>query len=225
MHRPTGLIRGVVLAVTIIYSLMFFVLGIDLPAWWRYVGAVFPMAAVSLLFVWDLWLWRFPAIIKIVRRPDLRGLWAVTLTPHKDSHIPEGGNWGPVKAYMEFRQTFWTVHLKLYSPQSSSHSIAFNWIKTPENEADSLIYSYAVEPKVSESDLITRNIGAGKLFPSSLKPEEITGLYFTDRPTKGDIKIEFVDRTCGFPSFEKADEYAQMIQNKPQKKSWFRLVK
>lgn len=212
MARPIGLVRAVVIIVSSAYAVLIFVLGFDLLPWWRVLVSMFPILAAGFVMAWDLWIWRWPGIIRLFRRPDLRGLWRVTLSPHEDSAIPEGGNWGPVVAYLEVRQTFWSIHLKLYTLQSSSRSTAFSWINTPENEVDCLSYIYDGMPKISETSFITRNIGVGTLAPTSLKPTQIEGRYFTDRPTKGDLVMEFVDRTSGYPSFNAADRYADSIR-------------
>src|SRR5690242_1006952 len=111
MGRPTALVRTITLIVSAIYSIVLFTLGLELPGWWRFVVSFLPTLAVAGVVAWDLWLWRLPGAQRLVRRPDMRGLWKVTLTPHPDSHIPEGGNRGPIAGFLEIKQSFWAVHL------------------------------------------------------------------------------------------------------------------
>ena len=208
MGRPTALVRLVTLAVSGIYSIVLFGLGFQLPGWWRFVVSFLPTLVVLGLVVWDLWLWRFSFVQGLVRRPDLRGLWRVTLTPHPDSHIPDGGNRGPIAGFLEITQSFWAVHLRLYTDQSSSKSTATSWLPSYETKVDDLTFTYDNTPKVSESPRSMRSAGACNLKPASLRPSEIEGTYFTDRVTKGDMVLKFVDRTSGYPSFAAATKHA-----------------
>jgi hypothetical protein len=208
MGRPTALARVITLIVSGIYSVILFAIGFELPGLWRFVVSFLPTLAVVGVVVWDLWLWRLPGVQSLVRRPDLRGLWRVTLTPHPKSHIPEGGNWGPIAGFLEIKQSYWAVHLRLYTDQSASKSTATTWLPTYESSVDNLTFTYDNTPKVSESDRSMRSAGACNLMPASLKPDEIEGTYFTDRYTKGDMILTFVDLKTGFATFAAATKFA-----------------
>ncbi len=208
MGRPTALARTITLVISGIYSIVLFSLGFDLPGWWRFLISFLPTLVVLVVVIWDLWLWRLPGVQRLVRRPDLRGLWRVMLTPHPDSAIPQGGNRGPINAFLEIKQSFWAVHLRLYTDQSASKSTATTWLPTYESSVDNLTFTYDNTPKVSESHRSMRSAGACNLMPTSLKPDEVEGTYFTDRFTKGDMVLSLVDRTTGYPSFTAATKYA-----------------
>lgn len=213
MGRPTALARMIALIISSIYSLILFSLELELPGWWRFLVSFLPTMTVTSVVVWDLWLWRLPRVQSFVRRPDLRGLWSVTLSPHPNSHIPEGGNRGPIAAFMEVRQSFWAVHLRLYTDQSSSKSTAAAWLPTFENSVDNLTFTYDNTPKISESHRSMRSTGVCNLMPTSLKPKEIEGAYFTDRFTKGDMHLTLVDHTSGYSSFASADRHLKGQRN------------
>ena len=208
MGRPTALARAITLAISGIYSVVLFTLGFELPGWWRFVVSFLPTLAVVGVLAWDLWVWRLPGVQSLVRRPDLRGLWRVTLTPHAESHIPQGGNRGPIEGFLEIKQTFWAVHLRLYTDQSSSKSTATTWLPAYESSVDNLTFTYDNIPKMSESHRSMRSSGACNLMPASLKPQEVEGTYYTDRLTKGDMLLGFVDRRTGFATFASATEFA-----------------
>lgn len=209
MGRPTALARTIALVISGIYSIVLFKLDFELPGWWRLVVSFLPTAVVLGVVAWDLWLWRLPGVQRFVRRPDLRGLWRVTLTPHPDSAIPDGGNRGPISAFIEVKQSFWTIYLRLYSEQSSSKTTATTWLPTYETSVDSLTFTYDNLPKISESHRSMRSTGACNLMPTTLKPREIEGSYFTDRFTKGDMVLSLVDRTSGYSSFPAAAKYVE----------------
>lgn len=214
MGRPTALARTITLIVSAIYSIVLFTLGFELPGWWRFVVSFLPTLAVAGVVAWDLWLWRLPGVQRLVRRPDMRGLWKVTLTPHSDSHIPEGGNRGPIAGFLEIKQSFWAVHLRLYTDQSASKSTATTWLPAYESSVDNLTFTYDNIPKMSESHRSMRSAGACNLNPTSLKPEEVEGTYFTDRFTKGDMGLTLVDRSSGHPSFAAAVKHADQVLGK-----------
>ncbi|PPF83784.1 hypothetical protein C5E07_09835 [Pseudoclavibacter sp. RFBJ3] len=208
------MVRIVTLVISAIYSVVLFILGYDLPVWWRSVVSFLPTLTVAGVVLWDLWFWCIPGVQKIVRRPDLRGLWRVTLTPHPNSHIPGSGNRGPIAAFLEVKQSFWAVHLRLYTDQSASKSTATTWLPAHESSVDNLTFTYDNTPKMSESHRSMRSAGACNLHPTSLKPEEVEGTYFTDRFTKGDMVLTLVDRTSGYPSFAAATKYADEADRK-----------
>ncbi|MGO4489978.1 hypothetical protein [Microbacterium sp. 2RAF4] len=214
MGRPTALVRTITLIVSAIYSIILFMLGFELPGWWRFVVSFLPAITVAGVVAWDLWLWHLPGVQRLVRRPDVRGLWRVTLTPHLDSHIPEGGNRGPIAGFLEVTQSFWAVHLRLYTDQSASKSTATTWLPAYESSVDNLTFTYDNIPKMSESHRSMRSAGACNLNPTSLKPEEVEGTYFTDRLTKGDMVLTLVDRTSGYPSFAAATKHAEKADEK-----------
>lgn len=207
MGRPISFARTITLVVSAVYSIILFALGFQLPDWWRFAVAFLPTLVILALVAWDLWLWRLPGVQGLTRRPDLRGLWSVRLTPHPGSIIPEGGKRGSISAFLEIKQSFWTVHLRLYTDQSASSSNPTNWLPSSESAVENLTFTYENTPRVNEAPRSTRSVGTCKLVPTSLKPSEVEGSYFTDRFTKGDMALNLIGRTTGFPSYRAASKY------------------
>lgn len=209
MARPSAVVRVVALTVSLAYSLVLLAVGLELPGWARTLVSLFPTLAVGALVVWDLWLWRLPFVQPLVRRPDLRGLWQVELTPHPDSHIPAEGNSGPVAAFLEVTQTYWSVYTRLYTAESSSRSTATTWLPTFESTVDNLTYAYENEPRVAVSHRSARSTGSCTLKPASMKPIEMEGTYFTDRLAKGDMTLAWIDHSRGHANFASALRHAE----------------
>ncbi|GAB3141650.1 hypothetical protein GCM10027057_25580 [Marisediminicola antarctica] len=124
--------------------------------------------------------------------------------PHSDR-----GNRGPIPGFLEIHQSFWSVNTRLYTEQSSSKSTATTWLPSYESLVDNLTFMCDNMPKVSESHINVRSSGACNLMPASLTPTEIEGSYFTDRFTKGDVVLTFVDRSTGYASFAAATTHVE----------------
>lgn len=209
MGRPSTLARVIAFAVSAVYSVILFFLDFDAPLWWRFVLSGLPTVAVGALLLWDLWAWHLKPVRKIIRRPDLRGFWRVSLTPHPDSLIPDGGNWGPIDGFVEIRQSFWSLHVRQYTKESESFSSSSTWVPTPGNEVDAVLFTYNNKPKMSESHRSPPNMGTCSLGPTNMKPREVEGTYFTDRLTKGDLVLTWIDESQGHESYAAALRYVE----------------
>jgi len=125
MHKPNKLLRITISAVTVVYSVLLFNLDLHLDSFGKRVVAALPMIGTIALWLWDSFIWKLPIIQSLTKRPNIKGLWEVTLTPHEDSHIPPGGNRGPIKAYMEIDQSYWQVDVTLFTKESHSDLVSF----------------------------------------------------------------------------------------------------
>ncbi|MGP5484505.1 hypothetical protein ACTXMZ_16145 [Brachybacterium alimentarium] len=211
MARPTMAVRTTALLVSLAYSVIVFLSGVQMPDAARWIVSALPTVAVTSLVAWDLVLWRLPILQSLTRRPDIRGFWRVKLTPHRDSNIPPEGNRGPIDGFLEVRQSYWSIYVRLYTAESSSTSTASTWLPTFETEVDNLNYLYLNTPKVEVSDRSARSTGAASFEPASLKPTEVAGRYFSDRATRGDVLCTFVDRRVGHATFGAASRYADQV--------------
>lgn len=204
-------VRTTALLVSLAYSVIVFLSGVQMPETARWTVSALPTVAVVGLVAWDLVLWRLPILQSLTRRPDLRGFWRVKLTPHCDSNIPPEGNRGPIDGFLEVRQSFWSIYVRMYTAESSSTSTASTWLPTFETEVDNLSYLYQNIPKVEVSDRSARSAGAASLEPASLNPTEVAGRYFSDRATRGDVFCTFLDRRVGHATFDAASRYADQV--------------
>lgn len=212
MGRPTWLVRSVTIAVAGLYSLALFLSGATLLPWINQAFAALPFSAGLLVIMWDSLLWRIPLLQKVSKRPYLAGFWAVTYQPTIESHIPDGGNRGPIPGFIIIRQTFWSISIRSYTKESKSDSRSFFWELRPGSDFATLTFAYENLPKESESHRSTRHTGTNRLDPTSARPAEVEGSYFTDRYTKGDMVVTLIDRSHGYGSFKEAQAAADVIQ-------------
>jgi hypothetical protein len=163
-----------------------------------------PLAAAILLALWDLVLWRLPLIQDLTHRPRIDGLWTVTVQPTKDSLIPDGGNRGPISGYVVISQTFWSVYVRQLTAESKSSSRAFFWEDRGDADVEPLRFLFENEPDLQLENRSRRHRGSCAFNPASLTPQQMSGVYFTDRYTKGTMALRLIDRTKGYDSFAEA---------------------
>jgi len=208
MHKPTVTVRYTILGVGVVYSVLLFVAGVHLDTWYRYVIAVLPAVGGIILTAWDAWAWRQPGLSRLTHRPQMAGLWQVELTPTDESHIPAGGNRGPIPGFLVVRQSYWSIHLRQFTAESASRSRTFFWEHADGAEAETLTFVYENVPQQQFEHRSSRHFGTCSLDIASLRPTTISGAYFTDRYTKGDMRLMLIDRSKSYGSFEEAKSHA-----------------
>ena len=185
--------------------------GVSLDSTAKQIVGFLPVLALGALMVWDLWLWRIPGLPRVTHRPRIDGLWSATLEPTDESHIPAGGNRGPIPAYLVITQSYWSLAVRQYTVESTSDSRAFFWARRPGASWETVAFVYDNEPQQKHQHRSPRHLGTCQFDPTESSPTQMTGTYFTDRYTKGDMTLARVDRTRGHPSFAAAEAHALAV--------------
>jgi hypothetical protein len=142
-------------------------------------------------------LWRQPWLHGwFVHRPDLRGTWKVQL--QSDWVNPETGTpVGPITCYMGVEQTLSNLQMHLMTPESESWFVAHSIRPSPSETGFQIVGVYTNKPHVYlRSASSAMHIGAVIIDThggSSLRPETLTGEYWTDRKTTG--RMTFTNRS------------------------------
>lgn len=157
------------------------------------------------LFNKFLWSW---SIFKgwYVKRPDLRGSWKVELKSNWTN--PDNGNGiESIYGYVVIRQTLTSLSLRLMTSESKSILVAYN-IEPQEDEGlYKLIGVYRNEPKIELQGLRSEiHYGSISLEIHGSPVYELEGHYWTDRGTKGSMKLSNKVPKL-FNTFEQAEEY------------------
>jgi hypothetical protein len=191
------------------YSVALYSSGVHIQAGWKQALSYLPAALTVTVTLWDLWLWRQPLIHKISRRPLLAGTWRAELRPTAESHIPTGGNRGPIEAYVVITQTFWSIAVRQYTAESRSDSKAVIWAKENNSSGNALTFTYGNIPKHEHEHRSKPHLGTASLDVVGMKPQFLDGYYFTDRYTKGDMRLALFDRSSGHADFASAQAHCQ----------------
>lgn len=194
-NQIKGIARGVALAVGVAYAYALHQAGLSFDTTTQKVLGFAPAAVVGIIFAFDLFVWKAPFISKYFGRPRVYGTWLATVTPSEGSHIPEGGNWGPIESAVVIEQTFWSTAVHLITAESTSHSTAVEFVKRDgSRERQRLVYTYANTPKQEHQPRSTPHIGAAEFEVVGSKPDTISGTYWTGRLTVGDMSLRRLDK-------------------------------
>lgn len=187
MMKP-GLIKVVAAVVFSVYSIGMWVTSGELDVTWLRWFSATTFVATVLLAAWDLFLWRFSLIQKIPVTPrNLRGTWkGAVVSFWRDPNY--GVTPPPIEAYLVVRQTATTVQVTLITEESKSTSTLARI--SALNGSVVLDYLYFNRPRVSVQGRSPMHHGSVVLDISGNPPHRMTGRYWTDRDTKGELRFE-----------------------------------
>jgi SMODS-associating 2TM, beta-strand rich effector domain len=196
MNNTAKFARLVAVSVSAVWAAALFYSGVELDGHARRVLAYLPSAIGFLVVAFDLWLWKIPGVAHIAGRPRIYGTWKATLRPSSDSHIPPGGNRGPIIGAMVIEQTFWTTSVRFHTDQSSSKSSTSAIAPdTDSRQSKSFYFTYSNQAKQEHNARSYPHHGTTLLQIIGAEPKSVQGTYWTDRLTAGDVKLELIDRS------------------------------
>ncbi|WP_432197176.1 hypothetical protein [Streptomyces sp. bgisy027] len=204
MTSPAGFIRGGATAASTVYCVLLYLLGLRPDQDLKYAFAYVPAVLGYLVLVFDKWAWRWPGIHRATGHPRLDGTWRTTLTPSAESHIPDGGNRGPIRAYVTVEQSYWSLHATLRTAESGSRSSNATIDKTDGSGVSELHFLYENIPQVAHQQRSPRHTGACRLSLAGRTPRALAGRYYTDRFTAGDMELVLISRTTDYSTFAEA---------------------
>jgi hypothetical protein len=155
--------------------------------YWRPFSTVATIVAV-LLLLWDRYMWAWPIVSLLAKRPNIRGTWKGTLqSDWKDPQTNERHK--PAEIYLVIRQTYSTLWVRLLSNESSSDSLSAN-LSTDSADIHTLAVTYINTPNAL---ILGRSpISHGGMLLSvggSSRVHQLEGKYWTDRKTLGEITL------------------------------------
>lgn len=201
MSSPAQPIRWGAATVSTLYGVLLYILGVHPQRELKYALAYIPTLLGYLVLVFDKWAWRWPGIHRITGHPRLDGTWRTTLRPSPESHIPTGGNRGPIRAYLTIEQSYWTLHSTLRTAESSSRSSNATIEKRDGSGVTELRFLYENIPQVAHQHRSPVHTGACRISLAGRTPRSISGRYYTDRFTAGDMDLDLISRSTEHSTF------------------------
>ena len=142
---------------------------------------VFVITLISTLFISFGWKWRiFKGWLVVI--PDLSGKWiGIMYSNYKNPPLE-------ISTEIEIFQTFFHTTVKLKTGESQSVSLVASFDIDKDKGIKRLIYSYHNIPKATVQDRSAIHYGT-TILDISEDESELNGFYWTNRGTKGDMKI------------------------------------
>lgn len=176
--------------------------------WLQYFSAsVF--LATALLAIWDLFLWRTrPAQLLPGVPRCIRGTWKGTVASLWDD--PQTGEKpSQIEGYLVVRQTFKGVSVNLMTKESTSSSSLAQVVDADGTAA--LSYLYLNQPRTVVRERSPIHHGSAILEVAGKPVRRLSGRYWTDRDSRGELKFEqrcrriaddFAEAASYFPALE-----------------------
>lgn len=139
-----------------------------------------------LLTIFDNWIWKWPIWQGwLVHIPNLNGTWKGRLI--SDWEDPKTGKIiEPIESFYVVTQTYSKLQMKLMTEQSESELIAGN-INRNEDGTFTVIGVYRNTPQLPHRGTSAIHFGGIVLNVIGKPPTGLTGHYWTDRDTKGEL--------------------------------------
>ena len=137
------------------------------------------------LTILEKWLWKLRPFNWLVKRPNVSGVYEGEL---QSTWIDASGNAiPPVKAFLSIHQTLLSIQIRQYTEQSTSYSIAADFVHYGDGRVE-LIYTYLNDPPAVIRTTSPIHYGTAKLVVEK-KSERLIGNYWTDRKTTGEVRF------------------------------------
>jgi hypothetical protein len=173
--------------VILVWAALLFISGVTLkPSFLKPLSLAISVA-YYLLVVFDGWLWRLWPISRLSHRPVLRGTWKGKLQstwtePSTESQID------PIEIFLAIRETYSTISMRVMTKESSSRSLVAS-LEAPRDDVARVSSTYQNVPRLLIQDRSRIHHGALMLDVEGVPPKGLNGFYWTDRDTKGEVRL------------------------------------
>jgi hypothetical protein len=148
-----------------------------------------------LLSLFTKWGWKFN-IFKgwLVPYPDLNGSWTGYI--YSNWQNPQTGDKPPpIPTMLTIKQSFFYISCVMHTAEMKSFSYIEGFVIDSERQLKQLTYVYTSKPNLSVLNRSKPHDGT-TVFDIIEKPDlKLTGRYWTERETTGEIKLEFKSKS------------------------------
>jgi SMODS-associating 2TM, beta-strand rich effector domain len=137
--------------------------------------------------------WRWPLFHGwLVNVPLLAGNWEASLRPTCPIDEIKNTGDGPLSGTATISQSLFSIGITLATQRSVSHSFAASFDWNEDTRRCRLIYTYGAEPRLRDRLANPRHDGTAVLEIET--SSELTGKYFTDRGSQGELRLQRLAR-------------------------------
>lgn len=180
MPTPTWT-RIVIALAASIWVLILLALGEPLnPSWARPLGLAASIV-VLLLLAFDRWIWRWPLVRQIARRPVLHGTWKTELRTSYQERKDE-----TIEAYLVVGQTYSQIRVSMLFDRSRSTSMSGDLVM--EDGRCVLYYVFRSEKETLDRDGNPPSRGAAELTVGRAPFVHLEGDYWMEVGTRGRVR-------------------------------------
>ncbi len=148
--------------------------------------AIVGVGALLVDMLWP-WLWSLSPALQRMTFPNLNGKWQGTVQPAPDPQT--GRAVPPIEVEVEIRQGLLNTVITMQTRESTSYSTR-SWLERfPERGSFRVWYSYSNDPQAQYRQRSSPHEGVGMLEMGANDLQTITGRYYTDRRTTGDVSL------------------------------------
>jgi len=172
----------------IVWAILLFVEGVTLKPSYLKPFSLTVAVVIVILLAFERWLWRIAPVARALHRPVLRGTWKGQLTSNW-TDPDTGQEIAPIDIFLLVRQTYSTVSLRLMTHESTSRSLVAS-LESRRDEIATLSSTYQNIPGLLIQDRSRIHHGALILEVHWTPAKHLSGFYWTDRDTKGEVSLE-----------------------------------
>jgi hypothetical protein len=174
--------------VIVVWAVLLFVSGVTLkPSYLKPLSLAISIAYFVLL-AFDRWLWRIPFVARMLHCPVLRGTWKGQL---QSNWIDPSTNQGiaPIDVFLVIRQTYSTISMRMMTKESASRSLVAS-LQAPRDDVARASSTYQSVPRLLIQGRSRIHHGALMIEVEGRPANRLTGSYWTDRDTKGEVSLD-----------------------------------
>lgn len=176
-----------IFVVVIIWAVLLFVSGVTLKPSYLKPLSMAVSSAYFVLLAFDRALWRIPLVARLFHRPVLRGTWRGEMrSTWIDPATGEGV--APIPIFLAIRQTYSTIAMRMMTEESSSRSLVAS-LEAPRDDVARASSTYQNIPRLLIQGRSRIHHGALMLEVQGTRADRLSGSYWTDRDTKGEVVL------------------------------------
>lgn len=126
----------------------------------------------------------------LVPFPDLNGTWVGNI--YSDWINPQTGKKpSPIPVMLTVNQSFFHVSCLMRTSEMESHSYVEGFVIDTDRQLKNIAYSYTSKPRLSLNERSIPHDGTAVFQIIETPKLKLNGRYWTERNTKGEIKLEY----------------------------------